>query len=45
MFPLCIFGFRGDQILDRACEQVHAYLVAIANTGGSELSKVNNAFI
>ncbi|KAF4091133.1 hypothetical protein AMELA_G00033480 [Ameiurus melas] len=28
-----------DQLLDRACEQVHIYLVATAQTRGSELSK------
>lgn len=39
------FDSRADQLLDRACEQVHAYLVATAHTRGSELSKVNDAFI
>lgn len=44
IFLSCVFVSRADQLLDRACEQVHAYLVATAQTRGSELSKVNNAF-
>ncbi|XP_060782724.1 EF-hand calcium-binding domain-containing protein 6 [Neoarius graeffei] len=34
-----INSMTADQLLDRACEQVHAYLVATAHTRGSELSK------
>ncbi|XP_017330552.1 EF-hand calcium-binding domain-containing protein 6 isoform X1 [Ictalurus punctatus] len=34
-----ITSMTADQLLDRACEQVHAYLVATAQTRGSELSK------
>ncbi|XP_026802202.3 EF-hand calcium-binding domain-containing protein 6 [Pangasianodon hypophthalmus] len=34
-----ITSMTADQLLDRACEQVHAYLVATAHTEGSELSK------
>ncbi|TSQ92613.1 EF-hand calcium-binding domain-containing protein 6 [Bagarius yarrelli] len=34
-----ITSMKVDQLLDQACEQVHAYLVATAHTPGSDLSK------
>ncbi|KAK3564762.1 hypothetical protein QTP86_025272 [Hemibagrus guttatus] len=39
-----ITSMTADQLLDRACEQVHAYLVATAHTRGSELSKAFNQY-
>jgi len=32
--------FRQDECLDKACDQVHDYLAAIAHKRSSELSKV-----
>ncbi|KAM9470710.1 EF-hand calcium-binding domain-containing protein 6 [Clarias gariepinus] len=34
-----ITSMTADQLLERACEQVHAYLVTVAHTKGSEISK------
>ncbi|XP_058252475.1 EF-hand calcium-binding domain-containing protein 6 [Hemibagrus wyckioides] len=39
-----ITSMTADQLLGRACEQVHAYLVATAHTRGSELWKTFNQY-